>query len=62
MIPQPTISWTLLALLSIAPIANAQYIRIGDPGAIPTAGLAAPTVLRSTVALCTEVLMALKAG
>jgi TonB family protein len=44
----------LFAVLSEAPVANAQYIRIGNPGAIPTAGLNAPTVLSSPVALYTE--------
>jgi TonB family protein len=51
---QRILSLSFFAVLSVAPIANAQYIRVGNPGAIPTAGLNAPTVLSSTVALYTE--------
>jgi TonB family protein len=51
---QRVISLSFFAVLSVAPIAHAQYIRVGNPGAIPTAGLSAPTVLSSTVALYTD--------
>jgi TonB family protein len=44
----------LLAMLGLAPLLQAQYVRIGNPGAIPAAGMTAPTVLKSAVALYTE--------
>jgi TonB family protein len=51
---QRIINLAFLAVRGVGSTANAQYIRIGNPGAIPTAGLNAPTVLRSTAALYTE--------
>lgn len=48
------ISLAFFAVLSVAPTANAQYIRVGNPGAIPTAGLNAPTLLSSTRVPYTE--------
>ena len=51
---QRILSLSFFAVLSVAPIANAQYIRVGNPGAIPPTGLNPPTVLSSLVALYTE--------
>src|SRR5215467_15305521 len=43
----------LLALLGVAPLLHAQYVRIGN-SAIPPAGMTAPTVLKSAITLYTE--------
>jgi TonB family protein len=43
-----------LAMFDAAPLLHAQYVRIGNPGAIPSAGMTAPTVLKSNIALYTE--------
>jgi len=51
---QRILSLSFFAVLSVEPIANAQYIRVGNPGATQTAGLNAPTVLSSKMALYTE--------
>src|SRR5215470_15208119 len=44
----------LLAVLGVAPLLHAQYVRIGNIGTIPPAGMTAPTVLKSSIALYTE--------
>src|SRR5215470_11744354 len=44
----------LLAMLGVAPLLHAQYVRIGNAGTIPPAGMTAPTVLKSAIALYTE--------
>lgn len=44
---------TLLAMLGVAPLLHAQYVRIGDTRT-PPAGMTAPTVLKSAFALYTE--------
>lgn len=44
----------LLAMLGVASSLHAQYVRIGNPGAIPPAGMTAPTILKSAIALYTE--------
>jgi TonB family protein len=44
----------LLAMFGVAPLLHAQYVRIGNTGAIPPAGMTAPTVLKSAIALYTE--------
>jgi TonB family protein len=43
-----------VATLGAAPLLHAQYVRIGNAGAIPPAGMTAPTVLKSNIALYTE--------
>jgi TonB family protein len=43
-----------LVMLGVAPLLNAQYVRIDNPGTIPPAGMTAPTVLKSAIALYTE--------
>jgi TonB family protein len=45
---------SFVATLGAAPLLHAQYVRIGNPGAIPPAGMTAPTVLKSNIALYTE--------
>jgi TonB family protein len=45
---------SLVAMLGAAPLLHAQYVRIGNAGAIPPAGMTAPTVLKSNIALYTE--------
>jgi TonB family protein len=45
---------SVVAVLGVASLLNAQYVRIGDVGAIPGPGMSAPTVLQSTIALYTE--------
>jgi len=44
----------LLAILAVAPLLHAQYVRIGNTGTMPPAGMTAPTVLKSAIALYTE--------
>ena len=44
----------LLAILGVAPLLHAQYVRIGNTGTMPPAGMTAPTVLKSAIALYTE--------
>src|SRR6476660_3455923 len=43
-----------LVTLGVAPSLSAQYVRIGNTGTIPPAGMTAPTVLKSAIALYTE--------
>src|SRR5207247_9251219 len=49
-----TIIVALLAVLSTAVSVEAQYVRIGDAGVLPSGGLRPPTVLKSTLALYTD--------
>jgi len=41
-------------MFGVAPLLHAQYVRIGNAGAIPPAGMTAPTVLKSAIALYNE--------
>jgi TonB family protein len=51
----PRIFFTLLVILCIIPALNAQYVRINDiDTASPNGGMAAPTVLKSTVPMYTD--------
>jgi TonB family protein len=43
-----------LAMLGAAPLLQAQYVRIGDTGVAPPAGMAAPTVLQSKIVQYTD--------
>jgi TonB family protein len=43
-----------LVTLGVAPLLSAQYVRIGNAGTTPPAGMTAPTVLKSAIALYTE--------
>jgi TonB family protein len=43
-----------LAMFGVAPLLCAQYVRLGNAGTTPPAGMTAPTVLRSSIALYTE--------
>ena len=49
-----TVALAFVGVLGAAPFLHAQYVRIGNAGAIPPAGMAAPTVLKSAIALYTE--------
>ncbi len=49
-----TIIVALLAVLSTAVSVEAQYVRIGDAGVLPSGGLRPPTVLKSALALYTD--------
>jgi TonB family protein len=44
----------LLGIFGLVPLLNAQYIRIGNAGAIPNGGIMPPTILKSTPALYTD--------
>jgi len=44
----------LVAMFVSAPLLDAQYVRIGNSGALPPAGMTAPTVLQSSIALYTD--------
>ena len=49
-----TIICAFLALVGVTASLDAQYVRIGNPGATPRAGMNPPTILRSTAALYTD--------
>src|SRR5712691_5943175 len=49
-----TIILTVLAVVGVSPLLNAQYVRISNDGVIPNGGMAPPTVLKSTLALYTD--------
>jgi len=53
-LPTRQIILAFLVMLGIAPLVRAQYVRIGNFGASPPAGMTAPTVLKSAIALYTE--------
>src|SRR5579862_1196882 len=51
---RPPIIATMLALV-VAPLLNAQYVRINDADKVaPNGGMAAPTVLKSTIPMYTD--------
>jgi len=49
-----TITVAFVAILGMAVSLNAQYVRLGDAGAITNSGVRPPTILRSVLALYTE--------
>jgi TonB family protein len=49
-----TIICAFFALVGVTASLDAQYVRIGNPGATPRAGMNPPTILRSTAALYTD--------
>jgi TonB family protein len=44
----------ILVVMGMAPLLSAQYIRIGNPGAIPNGAVSPPTILKSAFALYTD--------
>src|SRR5215467_7481715 len=45
---------TFAAMLAVTPLLDAQYVRIGNAGVLPNGAMAAPTVLKSTIAAYSE--------
>src|SRR5690349_6481701 len=45
---------TILILFGVTPLLNAQYVRISNDGVIANGGMAAPTVMKSTLTLYTD--------
>jgi TonB family protein len=46
--------WALLAIIGVVCSVDAQYVRIGNPGALPNAAMRPPTILKSTLTPYTE--------
>ena len=53
-IPSRTMILVFLVLVGIAPLLNAQYVRIGNAGAIPNGAIRPPTIIKSALALYTD--------
>src|SRR5438309_9049821 len=53
-IPTRTMILVFLVLVGIAPLLNAQYVRIGNAGAIPNGAIRPPTIINSPLALYTD--------
>src|SRR6266481_1020038 len=49
-----TIILTVLAVVGVTPLLNAQYVRINNDGVIPNGGMGPPTVLKSTLAMYSD--------
>jgi TonB family protein len=49
-----TVLLTVLVVLGVAPLLNAQYVRIGNAGSIPNGAIRPPTIIKSALALYTE--------
>ena len=52
--PTRTVILTLIGMIGFVPLLDAQYVRIGNAGAIPNGAMMPPTILKSSPALYTD--------
>ena len=49
-----TMPLAFLVLFGVTPLLNAQYVRIGNAGALPNGEIRPPTIIKSALALYTD--------